>query len=91
MPTIYCRCAHLDGEHFDEVGACAKCQCSVFRKVMVNGPFPETVDSAGRTWLFWPYMALRRIGIVTLTGRGYTPAEAIEDLHDDMEHNPNGY
>jgi hypothetical protein len=26
-----CRCGHLDGQHFDEVKACAECPCAAFR------------------------------------------------------------
>lgn len=91
---IYCRCGHPDGGHYDEVGVCSTCECRVFRRVIVSGPFPETVDSAGRTWRLWPYMALRRLNGrdgITLTGRGYTPEEAIADLHDDRAHNQEGY
>lgn len=27
-----CRCGHVDGEHFDEVKACARCECAAFRQ-----------------------------------------------------------
>ena len=26
-----CRCGHLDGEHFDEVGVCGACLCEHYR------------------------------------------------------------
>lgn len=27
-----CKCGHWDGQHFDEVKACALCNCDVFRQ-----------------------------------------------------------
>lgn len=33
--TGMCKCGHWDLDHFDEVKACARCECAAFRQ---DGP-----------------------------------------------------
>jgi len=43
---VRCRCGHLDGEHFDEVGACSGCACARFQPPRPESPQYATVGEA---------------------------------------------